>query len=89
VYHVYHQYTVHTKKRGVIQDYLKEKGIATMVYYPFPLHKMKVFDGRIKMCGDLRHSQLAAEEVFSLPIEPLQKEEDTEYIIRAVREFKA
>ncbi|MBI5102206.1 MAG: DegT/DnrJ/EryC1/StrS family aminotransferase [Nitrospirae bacterium] len=87
VHHVYHQYTVRAKKRSNVQAYLKDKGIATMVYYPFPLHKMKVFEGRMKMHGDLRHSELAASEVFSLPVEPLQSVEDTEAIVTALRGF--
>jgi dTDP-4-amino-4,6-dideoxygalactose transaminase len=88
VHHVYHQYTVRTEQRSELQAFLKERGIATMVYYPFPLHKMKVFEGRMKMHSDLKHSGLATEQVLSLPIEPLQKEDDTEYVINAVREFR-
>jgi UDP-2-acetamido-2-deoxy-ribo-hexuluronate aminotransferase len=87
VHHVYHQYTVRTGRRADFQAYLKDKAISTMVYYPFPLHRMKVFDGRMKTQGDLSRSERAAEEVVSLPIEPLQKKEDTEYIINAIREF--
>src|SRR5208283_4624848 len=71
-YHVYHQYTVRTSQRTDFQAFLKDRGIATMVYYPFPLHKMKVFEGRMKTHGDPGNAERAAEEVFSLPMEPLQ-----------------
>jgi UDP-2-acetamido-2-deoxy-ribo-hexuluronate aminotransferase len=83
VHHVYHQYTVRTERREAIQAHLKDNGIATMVYYPFPLHKMKVFEGRMKTFGDLRNAEKAAREVFSLPIEPLQKQADTDFVIEA------
>jgi len=86
-YHVYHQYTVRTSQRTDFQAFLKDRGIATMVYYPFPLHKMKVFEGRMKTHGDPGNAERAAEEVFSLPMEPLQSEEDTEYIIRTLWDF--
>lgn len=88
VSHVYHQYTVSTPKRGGLQEHLKEKGIAGMVYYPFPLHKMKVFgNARSKSDGNLTNAEQASQNVLSLPIEPLQKEEVTSYIIDHVRDF--
>ena len=85
--HVYNQYTACTSRRQEIQEFLKGKGVSTMVYYPFPLHKMKVFDGRMKIFGNLSKAETAAEKVFSLPIEPLQKDEDTEYVIRSIKQF--
>jgi dTDP-4-amino-4,6-dideoxygalactose transaminase len=86
-YHVYHQYTVQTPKRDELQGYLREKGVSTMVYYPFPLHKMKVFHGRMKTYGTLANSERATEEVLSLPIEPLQTSENTAYIVDCIKEF--
>ena len=69
-YHAFHQYTVQTSRRDELQAFLNGKGVSTMIYYPFPLHKMKVFAGRMKKFGDLSHSEKAALEVLSLPIEP-------------------
>lgn len=87
-YHVYHQYTIRTERRDELQAHLKEKGISTMVYYPFPLHRMKVFgEGRAKIHGQLTHAEKACAEVLSLPVEPLQEKEDTLYIAGCVREF--
>ncbi|MFZ5996236.1 MAG: DegT/DnrJ/EryC1/StrS family aminotransferase [Nitrospirota bacterium] len=88
LYRVYHQYTVRASKRDELQLYLKDKGISTMVYYPFPLHKMKVFgNGMSKISGSLGNSEHATSTVLSLPIEPLQSKEDTDYIIKAIKEF--
>lgn len=87
LYHVYHQYTVRVKngKRDELQKYLKEKGISAMVYYPFPLHKMKVFEGKGKMWERLDGAEEATQSVLSLPIEPLQSEADTAYIIDCLK----
>jgi dTDP-4-amino-4,6-dideoxygalactose transaminase len=86
IHHVYHQYTLRVKDRDGIQACLKEKGISTMVYYPFPLHRMKVFgEGRSRSAGIPKNAEATCGEVFSLPIEPLQSEEDTGYIIETVR----
>ena len=82
-YHVYHQYTVRIKEknRNEIQQKLKEKGIQTMVYYPVPLHKMKVFKNNgMEIFEDLKNSELASQSVLSLPTEPLYNNEITEII---------
>ena len=88
--HVYHQYTIRVPsgKRDSFQKHLSDKGVSTMIYYPFPLHKMKVFgDGRSKTFGSLELSEKAAVEVVSLPVEPLMLEEDVQSVIQAIKGF--
>lgn len=90
MYHVYHQYTVRilNGKRDALQKHLQEKGVSTMVYYPFPLHKMKVFgEGRAKVHGELVHSERACAEVLSLPVEPLMGEDAAAHIIQHIHEW--
>jgi len=68
--------------------HLKEKGVSTMAYYPFPLHKMKVFgNGRSKSVGSLEKAELATQSVLSLPVEPLQSREDTMYVIDRIKGY--
>ena len=89
-FHVYHQYTIKilNGKRDELQKHLKEKGVSTMVYYPYPLHKMKVFgDGRSRSFGSLENAEKATESVLSLPIEPLQSKEDTSYVIDCIKGY--
>ncbi len=63
--------------------------ISTMVYYPFLLHKMRVFERKAKVSGHLTNAERAAKEVFSLPIEPLQKVEDTTYVVKSIKQFSS
>jgi dTDP-4-amino-4,6-dideoxygalactose transaminase len=85
--HVYHQYTVRTPGRKDLQTYLWEKGISTAIYYPCPLHRMKMFRGRMKVSGRLTNSENASEQVLSLPIEPLQKHEENLYVAEHIKQF--
>jgi len=87
--HVYHQYTIRVKngKREKLKQFLQEKGISSMVYYPLPLNKMKVFQGRCRIHGDLSETEKAAEEVLSLPVEPLLAHEDVAAIAQAIKDF--
>ncbi len=88
--HIFHQYTVRVKngKRDALQGYLKGNGVSSMVYYPFPLHKMKVFgDGRSIAYSNLSNAEQASNSVVSLPMEPLQSEMDTAHVVSTTREF--
>ena len=87
-YHVYHQYTVRISndKRENVQKELSREGISTAIYYPFPLHKMKVFQDRAKTVDQLKQAEIASKEVLSLPIEPLLTEETQMRICERVKE---
>jgi UDP-2-acetamido-2-deoxy-ribo-hexuluronate aminotransferase len=88
--HVYHQYTIRVSKgkRDALQKHLKERGISTMVYYPLPLHHMKVFgNNRSKIANSLKNSEEACSNVLSLPVEPLMRIDDIHYIIENIRTF--
>lgn len=87
--HVFHQYTIRVLngKRDSLQKHLKQKGIDTMVYYPVPLHKMKVFGGRCRVNGDLKESEKSVTEVLSLPMEPLMGHETIMTVVETIRSF--
>lgn len=86
-YHVFHQYTIRTEKRTELQEFLKEKGIASMVYYPKPLHIQPVFEEFGYREGDLPETEKAALEVLSLPMYPELKEEQQVYIVEQMKAF--
>jgi UDP-2-acetamido-2-deoxy-ribo-hexuluronate aminotransferase len=87
--HVYHQYTVRVQngQRDGLQKHLQSLGIGSMVYYPLPLHKMKVFTGRMRIAESVQTAETVCTEVLSLPMEPLQSEATTAYIVQAIRDF--
>jgi len=87
--HVFHQYTLRISgvRREALQIHLKRCGIDTAVYYPVPLHRMRLLEGRCRSNGILREAELASSEVFSIPIEPLIAESEFEYVISSVKEF--
>ncbi|MEO0085744.1 MAG: DegT/DnrJ/EryC1/StrS family aminotransferase [candidate division WOR-3 bacterium] len=84
--HVFHQYTIRHTDRDRLAAALGTRGIATMVYYPVPLHSMKVFSERCLPGGPLTEAERAAAEVLSLPIEPLLEPDEVAQVARGVRE---
>jgi UDP-2-acetamido-2-deoxy-ribo-hexuluronate aminotransferase len=87
-YHVYHQYTVRiaNKRRDEIKGKLAKRGVESVVYYPFPLHKMKLFGGRAVIGGGLEQAEKASREVLSLPIEPLLGEQEQMSVCQNLKE---
>lgn len=85
VYHVFHQYTIMSPKRGEIQESLKEKGIASVVYYPMPLHLQEALTFLGFKKGDFPVTERVAKEVLSLPIYPELEESTIREICEIIR----
>lgn len=82
--HVYHQYTIRTPKREEVAKVLSDNSIASVVYYPIPLHFQKAFEYLGYSPGDFPESEAAAKEVLSLPIYPELEQETIEYIAEII-----
>jgi len=85
--HVFHQYTIRAMHRDRLQQYLKERGIDTMVYYPKPLHLQPVFSDLGYKPGDLPETERACEEVVSLPMYPELDEAKIDYVTETIARF--
>lgn len=80
--HVFHQYTlvVNDVDRDKLINYMSEKEIPVMIYYPVPLHLQKAYqDVRYKK-NDFQVSELLATHVISLPMHTELDNEQLEYI---------
>ena len=64
------QYTVRHPRRDEVQAVLKERGVPTAVYYPCPLHLQTAFANLNYEHGAFPVSEVASQEVFSLPMSP-------------------
>ena len=74
--HVYHQYTIRSSKRDEIQQCLRERDIASVVYYPVPLHLQEAIEFLGYKKGDFPVAEDAASEVLSLPMYPELEESE-------------
>jgi dTDP-4-amino-4,6-dideoxygalactose transaminase len=85
VYSVYHQYTVRMPRRDAVAAEMRERGVATMIYYPIPLHLQAVNRHLGYQEGSLPEAERAAREVLSLPISPELKRETQETVVAALK----
>jgi dTDP-4-amino-4,6-dideoxygalactose transaminase len=85
--HVYHLYIIRSSRRAELQSFLKEKGIASEVYYPLPPHLSAPCRKFGYKEGDYPHAEHASRETLALPLYPELTETQQDAVIRAVEEF--
>jgi len=86
-FHTYHQYVVRVQQRDELRQYLLEKGVATAIYYPIPLHLQPCFQYLGYKKGDFPCAEQASSEVLALPIYPEIPASHQEYVVDQIKEF--
>ncbi len=86
--HVFHQYTLRilNGKRNELQQFLTEKEIPAMIYYPVALRKQKAYFQESN-ASDFVNTDKLLDQVISLPMHTELDEEQLKYITDAVLEF--
>jgi len=87
--HVFHQYTIQIKngRRDELKNYLQEKGVPSMVYYPVPLHLQTAYKEFGYNKGDFPVAEDLCTKVLSLPIHTEMKPDDQDFIIEIIKSF--
>jgi len=87
--HVFHQYTLLLEgvNRNELKQFLADKGIPAMIYYPIAAHQQKMFDAFGGNSYQLPITDWLTERVISLPIHTELDEEQQQFIIANVLEF--
>jgi len=85
--HVYHLYIIRSKKRELLKEQLKERGVASEVYYPQPLHLSAPCRELGWVEGTLPVAEQAARETLALPLYPEMTDEQINAVITAVIEL--
>lgn len=78
------QYSIRVKNRDLLQEKLSTLGIPTAVHYPLPLHLQECFAYLEYKKGDLPISEMVADEIMSLPMNPYLSDEEIEYITKSL-----
>lgn len=88
-HHVFHQYTLILEgvDRNGLNEHLAAKQIPSMIYYPVPGHKQKMFDSFKLPEVELSTTDWLTERVISLPIHTELDEEQLAYITTSVLDY--
>ncbi len=82
---VYHIFPVFCPSRDRLQQYLKDKGIGTMIHYPIPPHRQQAYqewNGLHYPVTEALHRQ-----ELSLPCNPAMTDEDCRKVVDCINEF--
>ncbi len=87
--HVFHQYTVILEgvDRDGLNKFLAERNIPSMIYYPVPGHRQKMFEHFNTASKEMPVTDWLTERVISLPIHTEMDEEQLNFIENNVLEF--
>ena len=86
--HIANQYTLRVRRgrRDALRRFLEERGIASEIYYPVPLHAQECF----RAFGPhpaLPVAEALADEVVSLPVFPEMTSEERGAVLAAIMDF--
>jgi len=87
VKHIYHMYILQSERREELVSYLKEKGIATGIYYPIPLHLQEAYTYLGYKEGDMPNAEYLSKRTFAIPMFAELTDEEKEYIVNTIKEF--
>ena len=83
---VHHLYVVRVKDRTGLQQRLYEKGIATAIHYPVPIHLQNIYRD-----NDVRHhlpvTESISKEILSLPMYPELSRSQVQEVIGIIKEY--
>jgi UDP-2-acetamido-2-deoxy-ribo-hexuluronate aminotransferase len=87
--HVFHQYTLILGgvDRDDLHKFLTEQKIPSMIYYPIPAHRQKMFEQFNSSALEMPVTDWLTQRVISLPIHTELDEEQLNYISSKILEF--
>jgi len=84
---VYHLYVIRAEQRDALRAYLRDKGIATGIHYPIPIHLQPAYRDLGYKKGSFSVTEEYAAQVLSLPMYAELTPGSIEYVAGAIRDF--
>src|SRR5437764_7400394 len=85
---VWHLFVVRSRRRDRLQQYLKARGVQTLIHYPVPPHLQPAYADLGIEAVAYPISEAIHREVLSLPMGPHLSPDDARRVVEAVRAFK-
>ncbi len=86
--HIWHQFVIYAEHRQQLIDYLKERGIGTIIHYPIPPHLSQAYAYLGHQTGDFPITETYAEHVLSIPMYNGMTAEELQYVIETLNAFE-
>lgn len=86
--HIYHVFAIRCDKRDELEKYLNDKGIGTVKHYPIPMHLQKAYEELEIPEGALPIAEEISKTVLSIPMYYGMTDEEIDYVINTINNFK-
>ena len=83
--HVFHLFCIKSSRRKEITSALKQADIQTGIYYPQCLHLQEVYRELGYDDGDFPVAEMAANQLFAIPMHPFLSREDQDRVIDVIQ----
>ena len=80
---VFHQFVIRTSKRNELRQFLKKRGVDTMIHYPYMLNELGFFKFNKKLPNSLN----LGKKILSLPISEEHSKKQILYVIKTIQKF--
>ena len=84
---VWYVFTIRCKNRDELQEFLRNNGIETSIYYPISMHLQECFKDLGYKKGDFPVAEELSSKVLALPIFIGMTDEMIEYVCNKIKEF--
>ena len=85
--HVHHLYVVRCPERDRLAGWLQERGVASFIHYPIPVHRQKPCAGLPADPKGLIHAENHAATCLSVPCHPQMSDSEVTAVIEALNAF--
>lgn len=85
--HIFHIYCIRVSERELLIDYLKSRGVATNIHYPYALPFTQAYAYLNHKPEDFPAAYAQQSQILSLPMYPELSEDQIEYITDSLRKF--
>jgi dTDP-4-amino-4,6-dideoxygalactose transaminase len=85
--HVFHQFVIRARQRDQLKAFLRERGVASEIYYPLALHQQPALRKLGYPTGAFPESERAAAEVLALPMFAQLTFPEQEIVVAAIADF--
>lgn len=86
--HIWHLFVIRTTERDKLRDFLQKHGIGADVHYPIPSHLSIAYKELGYSMGAFPLTEKYANTVLSLPIFDGMNQEEAEYVISVINNYK-
>jgi dTDP-4-amino-4,6-dideoxygalactose transaminase len=85
--HTYHRYVIRAKKRDMLFNFLRKKGIDVKIHYKKNIHEQEYYKNYLTKKTKLRITTNISKEIMSLPCSHFMRDAEVFKVIDSIKEF--